>query len=165
MKTFNTWRKMHFLATDMLFALLGACLMALFAYFTDSGIYAYKYIEGHLLILYQTTATIAGALMGFSVAIMMLGLNVWKEAWFDLIKRDDKSTHEIWSTLKQTNWCLALLTATSLFVMATVGGNPPAKWTIIPYLVTSSVAVARLLRAVSIIHRMVDIAVQASRNN
>ncbi|MDE2788725.1 MAG: hypothetical protein OXL37_19000 [Chloroflexota bacterium] len=165
MGAINSWRKRHFLGTDALIALFVSTLIVMAAYVTEAGTNVHVHFEQNLLMLYRTTATIAGTLMGFSMAGTVMAINFWQDKWFDLIKRDDKSTREIWVTLKQTTWCLALLTATALFVIAAGGGSTPDKWTIVPYLIAFSIAVARLMRSVSIIHRMLDIAVQALRNN
>ncbi len=165
MRSINSWRKSHFLGTDAVLAVSVASLFSSLVYMPEVGPVIYEQIEHNLLLLYRTTTTVAGALMGFSMTVTVLAINFWQAKWFDLIKENDKSTHEIWTTLKQTTWCLALLTGTSLFVIAAGGGHSPAKWTIVPYLIALSVALARLMRAVNIIHRMMDIAIQASRNN
>ena len=165
MRAINSWRKRHFLGFDAVIALVVASAAISLAYTTQVGINAHTHVEQNLLVVYRTTATICGSLMGLSMAVAVLAIDFWQGKWFDLIKRNDKATHEIWATLKQTTWCLGLLTVTSLFVIAAGGDGTPAKWTIIPYLIILSLTLARLARAVSIIHRMLDVAVQASRNN
>lgn len=165
MRAINAWRKRHFLGTDAALALLLASLVIAAAYVTEIGANVHQYVEQNLLLLYRATAAISGALMGFSITVTVLAINFWQSDWFDLVKQNDKSTHEIWATLKQNTWCLALLTLTSLCIIAIGGGDVPAKWTIIPYLIAVLIALARLIRAVTIIHKMMDIAVEASRNN
>ena len=163
MKLFNSWRKRHFLGTDAAIALLLASIAVLLAYVTGTGIEIHKHIQPNLLMLYRATATVSGSLMGFSMTVTVLAINFWQAKWFDLIKRDDKNIHEIWATLKQTTWCLASLTSTALAIIAASGEGTPAKWTIIPYLVALTLTVARLARAVNIVHRMMDIAIEGSR--
>ena len=130
MKAIISWRKRHFLGSDAVIALVIASVTLSLAYTTDIGIDVHKRVEQNLLILYRTTATISGSLMGLSMAVAVLAIDFWQGKWLDLIKKNDKSTYEIWATLKQTTWCLGLLTATALFVIVAGGGSTPVKWTI-----------------------------------
>ena len=165
MKGLNSWRKSHFLATDIVAALLLTGVVVWLLYFTPSGVAIYEHIKGNATNLYKSTATIAGTLMGFSMTIVVLAITFWQTDWYQLIKEDNRASHQIWATLKQTTWFLALLTMTCLICMAANLEDKPAKWTVVPYLATLSMAIVRLLRAIWVIQRMTGIAVAASRNS
>ena len=165
MKGLNSWRKSHFLASDIIVALLLTGIAVSLLYLTPTGTTAYEYVEGNSTGLYKSTATIAGTLMGFSMTILVLAITFWQTEWYDLIKEDERASNQIWATLKQTTWFLALLTITCLACIAANAEDQPAKWTIVPYLTALSMAIVRLSRAIWVIQRMTGIAVAASRNS
>lgn len=165
MNRLNSWRKAHFLASDLIIALLLTAFAVWILYFTTTGAAAYTHVHGNSASLYRTTATIAGTLMGFSMTIIVLAITFWRTNWYDLIKEDEQSSLQIWTTLTQTTWFFALLTITSLICMTVKVENEPVKWTVIPYLATFSMALTRLLRSIWVIQKMTGIAVAASRNS
>ena len=164
MRGLNSWRKAHFLASDIIASLLLTGLVVWWLYFTSTGASIYENVQGNSTNLFKTTATISGTLMGFSMTIVVLAITFWQTDWFDLIKEDERASQQIWATLRQTTWFLALLTGTSLVCMVVKIENEPARWTAIPYLATFSMAVARLLRSIWVIQKMTGIAVAAARN-
>lgn len=165
MKGLNSWRKSHFLASDLIAALILTGVVVLLLYFTSEGAAAYEAVKGNSTELYKSTAGVSGTLMGISMAIVVLAITFWQTNWYQLIKEDERASHQIWATLKQTTWFLALLTITSLFCMAANSEDSPSKWTIVPYLIALSMALVRLLRAIWVVQRMTEIAVAASRND
>ena len=163
MRAVNSWRKRHFLATDVVGALLLSLILIGILHFTTAWDILYGCVGDNLAMVYRTTASVSGALVGFSMTITVIALNSWQTDWFDLIKQDEKSTREIWKTLRQTTWSLVLLTVISLVCTLIDSEGEISKWTVTLFLLGLSIASARLIRAINVIHKMTEIVVAGSR--
>ncbi len=164
MTQINTWRKAHFLASDMMLAILVAGMAVGLLCYTSLGATIYGNIKDNAENVYRTTASLAGALMGFSMTVTVLALNLWQtRRWFDVIKSEGETSQQLWTTLKQTTWFLAFLTATSLTSLLLSAEDEAGKWILMSFLTVLSLTSARILRSIWIINRMTEIAVAASR--
>ena len=155
----------EFLVSDVLLAILLTGVTVTLLWSTGMDAVIYGNIEDNTANVYRTTASLAGALMGFSMTVTVLALNLWQtKKWFEVIQRYERISQQLWRTLRQTTWSLALLTATSLISLLLAVGDEPGKWVLVSFLTVFSIASARILRSIWIIHRMTEIAVAASRN-
>lgn len=165
MRTLNSWRKRHFLWTDSIGVLLLLSVLITVVHFTGIWDTVYKHIGDNLVTLYWTTASVSGALIGFSMTITVIALNLWQTDWFDLIKLDEKATLEIWKTLRQTTWWLVFLTVTALICVLIGDSVEASKWTLVLFLIGLSLASVRLVRAIALIHKMTEIAIAGMRSS
>ena len=75
---------------DAITALLLSSTLIGIMHFTNGWDIVHRHIGDNLITMYRTTAAIAGAMIGFSMTVTVIALNLWESDWFDLIKRYDK---------------------------------------------------------------------------
>lgn len=114
-------------------------------------------IEGNRTNVYKTSATIAGSLLGFSLTISTLVLGHWSSPRLKPLRQHRQRSHELWTTLHQTTWFLALLTITAIVAMVLDGDRVPCKPATLIFLLVCALALVRLCRAIWIIQEVTRI--------
>ena len=163
MRSLNSWRKDHLLGTDIAISLLILLILYGLIHYTPLGHNVKEYFDFNRMIMYRTTATISGSLMGFSITITVLAINLWRTKWFPLLKEDLAVTKQIWTIMRQTTWCLAMLTVLCLALMMVKEDSTIVVWAMTVYFGLLLITLVRLFRAIRVIHQMAGIVVSASR--
>lgn len=167
MKSFKSWCDRHFLGSDILFSIIIALIPIALLHFIVAWENVYDRFGSNLIVVFKTTASVSGSLIGFSMAVNVLALNLWQTDRFNLIKLNFEATRGIWTTLNQTTWYLVLLTGVSLLCIFLSSECDTLTWTIITILFISALTIsaARLFRAIYIISKMIEITIAASKVN
>jgi hypothetical protein len=147
------WQR-HFLIAEGTTAVLAATIITVFAWLPQTAPVLDSKLEGNRTNIYRTTAAISGSLLGFSLTISTLVLGHWDSPRLTLIRKHNRRTHEIWTTLRQTTWLLALVTIISIVAIALDTDKEPFKPILTPFLILLGLMMTRLGRAIWIIHEI-----------
>lgn len=160
MRSIAFWRR-HFLGVEAAVALVPA--LALLGWFTlfDGVQELNSFFPDGRSNVYRTLATIAGTLLGFSMAVVSLVLNSASSRRFELLRR---SPHypSLWKTFFQTIRILGMLTLTSLACLILDQGGTSWIWVVIPCAFFVALSAARILRVIWILEQIISIAATTS---
>ena len=106
--------------------------------------------------LYRTIASIAGTLLGFSLAAVSLILSFSSSPRLALLQG---SSHYpvLWKTFIQATKCLGALTITSLICLAVDKDNYPIVWLVVPLCLFLGLSTVRLIRVIWILEEFFNI--------
>ena len=109
--------------------------------------------------VYGTTATIAGALLGFSIAATSIVLGFSSNERLKLVRG---SVHypTLWRTFFQTIWWLGGLTVIALVCLIWDKDSNPVTWFVIPFFFFVGLTVVRVFRIIWILQQLVEIIIK-----
>ena len=149
------WRR-HFLGVEA--ALAVAPALTLLAWFVLGD--GRECVDGLMsearADIYRTTATISGTLLGFLIAVTSLVLNFVSTARLALL-RTSEHYPAMWETFFQTTRVLGALTVTALVCLVFDKDGASLPWLVVPFVLFLSLSLARLLRVIWILERIIGI--------
>lgn len=149
------WRE-HFLVAEAGASAVPAVGVAIWFAFFGGESCIEDFIDGNRANIYRTTATIAGTLLGFSIAVASLVLSFASSERLAVLRRS-KHYPALWKTFFQAIRLLGALTVTALVCLIWDKENAPLTWLVIPLLLFASLAAVRLLRVIWILEQIVTI--------
>ena len=154
---FGQWWQQHFLGAEAVSAIIVSTGITISLWLPTTEPMIEAQLADSRTDVYRTIATMSGALLGFSMTISTLVLGYWDSQRIRLIREHPQRRHELWTTLIQSTWFLALLALSSIVAMILDKDTAPSKYAMIPFLYFFSLAIARLARAIWIIQGIVKI--------
>ena len=106
--------------------------------------------------VYRTTATISGTLLGFLIAVASLVLNFVSADRLALLRTSERYP-AMWETFFQTTRVLGALTVTALVCLVFDKDGASLPWLVVPFVLFLSLSLARLLRVIWILERIIGI--------
>ena len=134
-------------------------LLAVWFLCFDGEVYVDALMQDNRAIIYGTTATIAGALLGFSIAAASIVLGFSSNERLELV-RGSAHYSTLWRTFFQTIWWLGGLTVIALVCLIWDKDSDPVSWFVIPFFLFFSLSVVRVARIIWILQRLVEIIIK-----
>ena len=115
-----------------------------------------EFLDGNRTNIYRTTATIAGTLLGFSIASVSLALSFASSERLTVL-RESQHYPALWKTFFQAIRLLGALTLSALACLIWDKDDAPIAWLVIPLCLFASLTFVRLLRVIWILEQIVTI--------
>ena len=154
------WRK-HFLASEAVASAVPAAVLLVWFVFFGGEVRVEEFIDGNKVNIYRTTATIAGTLLGFSIASVSLALSFASSERLTVL-RESQHYSALWKTFFQAIRLLGALTLTALACLIWDNEKAPVAWLVIPLCLFAALAAVRLLRVIWILEQIVTIVAKPS---
>lgn len=139
--------------------------VALLAWLPQTSLAFEAQIDDNRANIYKTTASISGTLLGFSMTISTLVLGHWNSPRLNLIRQNQQRSHELWTTLRQATWFLALLAIASVVAMILDKDGAPCKAAMVPFVLMLALTMVRLGRSIWIIQEISRIMAAGTRSD
>lgn len=149
------WRR-HFMEVEALAAVLPNILLVIWLVFFDGMSAVNDLVSGNRANIYRTVASIAGTLLGFSIAVASLVLNFASSPRLAVVRRS-RHYPELWKTFFQTTRFLGGLTVIALVCLIWDKDDAPLSWLVIPFCLFLSLAIVRLVRVIWILEQIIGI--------
>ena len=149
------WRR-HFLHMEATVAALPPLVLLIWFVWLGGTEHVDDFITGVRTDLYRTTATVAGTLLGFSIAVASLVLNFVSAERLALLRTSEQYP-SLWTTFFQTTRLLGALTLAALVCLVVDKDVSPVTWVIIPFSLFVSLAGIRLLRVIWILEQIIKL--------
>ena len=157
------WQR-HFLGVDALTAVgLIAALVIWYLAFEGAD-YVEELLRGNRTNIYRTLASIAGTLLGLSIASASFTLNAVSSPRLAVL-RNSRHYPTLWRTLFQTTWFLGALTIAALVCMIWDRDCAPTTWLVIPLALFVCLSVFRLARVIWILEQVIGVVARPSRDS
>lgn len=156
------WRR-HFLSAET------GIVVALIIFFTvwffsfDGASYVDVLMQDNRGNIYRTTATIAGALLGFSITATSIVLGFSSKEGLTLV-RGSAHYPTLWKTFFQTIWRLGALTVTALICLIWDKNSSPVSWLVIPFLLFVGLSIVRVARTIWMLERLIGIIIKPPKD-
>ena len=149
------WRS-HFLGLEAMVAAIPVIVFAVYLLAFDGQSRVDEFVYGNRTNIYRTVATIAGTLLGFSIAVASLVLNFVSSARLAVL-RGSPQYPSLWKTFFQATRFLGALTLTALICLIWDRDTQPVTWLIVPVCLFAGLCVMRLLRVIWILEQIIGI--------
>ncbi len=147
------WRR-HFLELEAIVAVLPSLALLIWFVLFGGLVYMDDFMTGVRTDLYRTTVTVAGTLLGFSIAVASLVLSIVSAERLSLL-RESEQYPSLWKTFFQTARLLGALTLTALVCLVVDKDESSLTWMIIPFFLFVSLSATRLIRVIWILEQII----------
>ena len=155
----HSFTREHFLGVDA--GVVIALTLLFIAWFLSFGGASHvdALMQGNRANIYGTTATIAGSLLGFSIAVTSIVIGLSSSDRLAIV-RGSAHYSTLWKTFLQTTRCLGALTITALICLIRDKDTDPVSWFVIPFLLFAGLSVVRLARSIWILEQLIEIIIK-----
>ena len=149
------WRK-YFLGVEAGLVVVATIIFAAWFFRFDGSPWIHNILKDNRANIYGTLATIAGSLLGFSVAATSIVFGLLSSERLALLKKS-KHYPKLWKTFFQAIQCLGILTIVVLVSLILDKEDAPISWLVIPVVLFVGLSVVRLTRAIWILEQIIQI--------
>lgn len=149
------WRK-YFLGVEAGLVVVATIIFAAWFFRFDGSPWIHNLLKDNRANIYGTLATIAGSLLGFSVAATSIVFGLLSSERLALLKKS-KHYPKLWKTFFQAIQCLGILTIVVLVSLILDKEDAPISWLVIPVVLFVGLSVVRLTRAIWILEQIIQI--------
>lgn len=104
-------------------------------------------------IIYRSTATVSGTLLGFTIATASVVLGFFSSKRLRVLRESDKSK-DLWRTFFQAAKFLGILTVVSLASLAVDTESSSNVWVLVPFVLFAGLSFARVVRVIWILEQI-----------
>ena len=155
------WQR-HFLRMEAGIIFVLTLLLTVWYFWFDGAPQIVMLMKENRANIYGTTATIAGALLGFSMAAVSIVLGFSSNERLELV-RGSEHYPTLWKTFFQTIWWLGGLTVIALVCLIWDKDSDPVSWFVIPFFLFFGLSVIRVVRIIWLLQRLVEIIIKPSQ--
>lgn len=159
MNRIQTFWQGHFLGMEAMMAGLMATIYSVWFFMFDGKCSVDEFMQGNRSIAYTTIAGIAGTLLGFSIAVASLVLNILPSPRMELVRKS-KHYPKIGKTLTSTGKMLGFLTVVALICLVADTDRASIPWLTIPLCFFLILSAWRVLRVLWILEYIIEIVVK-----
>ncbi len=149
------WQK-HFLELEAAIIVVATVILVSWYSAFDGAFHMNEFILGNRANIYRTTASIAGTLLGFSIAVASLILNFASSPRLALL-RESQHYPSLWETFFQATKFLGALTVMALVCLIWDKDSSPCTWLVIPFCFFAGLSAVRLVRVIWILEQIIGI--------
>ena len=154
------WRE-HFLAVEASAALVLTGALAVWLVVLGGEAEVDKLLNGNRANIYRSLASIAGTLLGFSIAVASLVLSFISSKRLQIL-RGSRHYGSLWRTFFQTTRLLGASTIMALVCLLWDRDGAPCTWLVIPLCLFVTLTVVRLLRVIWILEQIILVVTKPS---
>lgn len=144
------------LAGDLMIAVLITGLITILYVWGPWGDAIDKLLNGNRATLYGVIASIAGALLGFSITVTSIVLGIWQSPRLKLVRQSPASP-QVWQTFSATNHVLAIATGIALLCLVFDRDTSPVRLLAGLLIILVGVTTARLWRTIWVLDYVIKI--------
>ena len=149
------WRK-YFLGVEAGLVIGATMVFAAWFFRFEGSLWVQNLLQDNRTSIYRALATIAGSLLGFSLASTSIVIGLLSSERLALLKGSEHYP-KLWKTFFQAIRCLGILTIIALICMILDKDEDPINWLVIPVTLFVGMSTVRLIRAIWILEEVVKV--------
>ena len=159
MKRIRTFWERHFLGMEAITTGLMTLVFSVWFFAFDGQHHVDESMQGNRGTAYTTIAGIAGTLLGFSIAVTSIVLNLSSAHGMKKLRKS-KQYPKIWETFISTGRMLGMLTIVALFCLFIDTDRTPNSWLTIPLCFLLLLSIWRVVRVLWILENIIELVVK-----
>ena len=159
MKRIRAFWQRHFLGMEATMAGLVTLVFSIWFFAFDGQHFVGESMQGNRGVAYTTIAGTAGTLLGFSIAVTSLVLNLSSAPGMKIL-RESKQYPKIWKTFTSTGRTLGSLTVVALVCLFIDTDRVPNSWLTIPLFFLLVLSIYRVVRVLWILENIIELVVK-----
>ena len=157
-------RQKHFLGLEAVVASLPAVALLAWTLWLDGTSLFDAFLDGNRINIYGTVATIAGTLLGFSLAAASFVMSLTSSPRLAVLRQ---SPHfpTLWKTFFQAVRFLGALVLTSLVCLTWDKDDAPNTWLLIPFVLFVGLSIIRMARVIWMLEQIIHLVLSPRKDS